>query len=316
LTNGRWLGMTFLLLFAALGLGAVTVLAGIHTAAAPGFLQFLTTPYTQVEDYAFDLQNENCEVLIYGDSSAMTADDPVTIENQTHLKTCNISQTQPVVSVMEMLPVDLYLKNNRLPKYLVIQVSPDTFYRAHTLDKNAAFDPITVMLRHHGGWETTRELVRYPIQTLRYISIVLQDRYLPDRRNLDRFMKIYGGAIGDYYATRGLMTLPMPEQTDCGRPEFPTSAVEYRWLEEARQRYEAMGVRVLVKVSPVPDCDPRVGVYRRDIASHVDGGINTMPLEFFNDSLRHFTRTGATVVSVDLARQIKELEQGNVIAKR
>jgi hypothetical protein len=316
LTNGRWLATTLLLLFAALGIGMTLVLVGIHTAIAPGFLQMLTTPYGQVQDYAFDLEHADCAILIYGDSSSMTADDPVTIEAQTHLKTCNISQTQPVVSTTGTLPIDLYLKHNRPPKYLVIQVSPEVFYKPHGLDKNGAFDPMTMMLRHHSGFETTRELMQYPIQTLRYVSLVLQDQYVPNRKHLADFRKIYGGVIEDYYATRGFLTLPMPVQTDCGRPEFPGVPADYGWLEEARRRYESMGVKVLVKLSPVPDCDPRVDVYRAGIAAHVDGGVTTMPLSFFNDSLRHFTKDGAKVVSVDLANEIKEMERESVTARR
>ena len=304
MSNARWLAMTFLLLLAALGLGLAMVLVGIRTAAAPGFPQMVTSPYGQVQDYAFTLQHADCEILIYGDSSAMTSDDPATIESQTHLKTCNISQTQPIVLVTGTLPIDLYLKNNRLPKYLVIQVSPDVFYKPHGLDENAAFDPMTLMLRHHQGWETTHEMLRHPIQTLRYVSLALQQRFRPENRHLQDFKKLYGRVIEDYYATRGLLTLPMPVETECGRPEFPEVPADYGWLDEARQKYEAMGVKVLVMVSPVPECDPRIGVYRRDIGMHVEGGVNTLPLSFFNDSLRHFTREGAKRVSLDLATQI------------
>jgi hypothetical protein len=232
----------------------------------------------------------------------MTSADPGTIEAQAHLKTCNISQTQPIVSVTGTLPIDLYLTNNRLPKYLVLQMSPEVFYKPHGLDQNSVLDILTLMVRHHPGWETTHEMLRYPIQTLRYVSLVLQQRYFHTR--LDDFKKEYGGVIEGYYATRGLLTLPMPAETDCGHPEFPEVAADYGWLDEARRRYESMGVKVLVVVSPVPDCDPRVGVYRRDFAAHVDGGVNTLPLSFFNDSLRHFTREGAEKVSMDLAKQI------------
>ena len=303
MTSVRWLVTTIVLLFAALGLGVATVLVGIRTATAPGFLQTLTTPYGQVQDYAFDLRHADCDILIYGDSSAMTSDDPATIEEHTHLKTCNISQTQPIVSVTGTLPIDLYLKNNRLPKYLVMQMSPDIFYKSHRLDENSVLDVLTLMLRHHQGWETTHEMLRYPIQTLRYVSLVLQQRYV--HRRLADFKKDYGGVIEGYYATRGLLTLPMPVETDCGRPEFPGVAADYGWLDAARRRYESMGMKVMVVVTPIPDCDPRVGVYRRDFAAHVDGGVHTLPLSYFNDSLRHFTREGAERVSMDLAEQIK-----------
>jgi hypothetical protein len=103
--------MTLLLLVAVLCTGVAIVVAAISVVTAPGFLQLLTTPYNQVLDHAFDLDHADCKILIYGDSSSMTSDDPATIEAQTHLKTCSISQTQPIVSITGTLPIDLYLKN-------------------------------------------------------------------------------------------------------------------------------------------------------------------------------------------------------------
>jgi hypothetical protein len=316
LTNTRWLTTTFLLLVAALCTGLAIVEAAISIATAPGFLQVLTTPYNQVQDYAFNLDHVDCRILIYGDSSAMTSDNPATIEARTHLKTCNISQTQPILSITGTLPVDVYLRRNRPPKYLVIQVAPDVFYKPHRLDQVMAFDPMTFMLRHHSGAETTREMLGYPLQTLQYVSLVLQARYKPDRNLVAAFKEAYRQPIANYYATRGLLTLPKPIQKECGPPEIPSVPADAGWLDEARRRYSALGVKVLVTVSPIPDCDTRLALYRQGISPHVDGGISTMPLAFFNDADRHYTREGAEVVSTTVAQRIVALEHQTNVAVR
>jgi hypothetical protein len=308
--------MTLLLLVAVLCTGVTIVVAAISVVTAPGFLQLLTTPYNQVLDHAFNLDHADCEVLIYGDSSSMTSDDPETIEAQTHLKTCSISQTQPIVSITGTLPIDLYLKKNRPPKYLVIQVAPDVFYKPHRLDQVAAFDPMTLMLRHNRGAQTTLELLQYPVQTLQYVSLVLQARYKPDRSTVAAFKQAYRQPIEDYYATHGLLTLPKPSQEKCGPPEIPSVPADAGWPDEARQRYSALGMKVLVTVSPIPDCDTRLALYRRGISSHVDGEISTMPLSFFNDGDRHYTRDGAELVSTALAQRINALEHQSSVAVR
>lgn len=310
MTNGRWLAMTFLLLFGALGAGVAIVFLGIRTATAADFMQTLTTPYGRVQDYAFNLEHEDCEVLIYGDSSALTSDDPVMIEAQTHLKTCNISQTLPVVSVMGTEPVDLYLMKNKPPRYLLIQLSPDLFYVPHRLDKEAAFDPLTVMLRHNQGLGTTRALLQFPVQTVRYVSLVIQDRYRPDRAKVAAFNSIFEKAISDYYASHGFMTLPKPVQTECVfHQQVPFVPVDHGWVDEARRRYGAMGIKVLVNVSPIPDCDPRHMDYQRELTPYVDAEVRWLPISYFNDADRHFTLEGAKLISAGVVRQIVAKER-------
>jgi hypothetical protein len=63
-----------------------------------------------------------------------------------------------------------------------------------------------------------------------------------------------------------------------------------------------------VTISPIPDCDTRLALYREGISSHVDGGISTMPLAFFNDADPHYTREGAEMVSTSVAQRIEALE--------
>ncbi len=308
MNHGRWLASTFLLLLAALCAGTGAVMLGISIASDPGFPRLLATPYGQVQDYAWDLRHADCDIVIYGDSSAMTSDDPATIESQTHLKTCNISQTQPIVVVTGTLPVDLYLERNRRPRYLVIQVAPEIFYQPHSLDKAAAFDPMTLMLRHHPGTATTQELLRYPRQTLRYVSLVLQDRYMPNHEHLAEFKQAYSQPLEDYYRSRGLLTFPDPAETKCGAPKPLREPADFGWIDTARLRYSALGIKLLVLASPVPDCDAEADRYRRELTSHLDDAPSTLALSFFNNSDRHFTKAGSAAVSVALGRRIERLE--------
>jgi len=243
-------------------------------------------------------------LLIYGDSSAMTGDDPADIESQTQLKTCNISQTQPIVAADGVLPIDLYLKQNSLPKLLVIQVAPEAFYQSHRLDEMAAFDPVSLMLRHERGVGVYMTLLRYLPQTLQYTSLVLQDRYKPDRAYAAAFNRDYVKALSDYYSSRGLLTLAKATQTACDVAKGLPKAADFGWVEEARRRYMAEGVTVLVTVSPIPECDPQLEMFRRDLAGHIDSEVRTLPISLFNDGNRHFTREGASVVSQMVAQEI------------
>jgi len=298
---------TLLLLVAALCVGVGVAYAGILVARSAGFPQRVFTPYNQVENYPFSLNHEDCEILIYGDSSAMTGVDPVRLEALTHHKTCNISQTQPTVVATGTLAIDLYLKQNTLPKYLVIQLAPETFYQPHGLDTLAGFDPIMLMLRHDPGHATTKKLLQNPLPTLRFLSLALQDRYWPNRAYEASFLELYKRPIADYYSHSGFLTLPKPAETACGEPKPLGAPEDFGWIDEARTRYSAMGVKVLVLASPIPECDSQREIYR-NLAPHVDGGPLTLPVGLFNDSDRHYTREGSDTVSAMVAQKILALE--------
>jgi hypothetical protein len=296
-----------MLLVATLLIGAGTVMFGFQVATRLDFPRLLTTPYGQVQDYAFSLNHEDCDILIYGDSSAMTGDDPALIEARSHLKTCNISQTQPTVLVTGMLPVELYLRHNKLPKLLVIQLAPEAFFQSHAMDRNAAFDPIMLMVRHDAGWATTRKLLSYPVQTLQYVSLVLGDRYHPDNESVAAFATTYDRSIANYLVKRGLLTLPKPSEIKCG-PAKNLGVADFGWIDEARRRYLALGVKMVIAASPVPQCDAEIEVYRHTLTSHLDGPVSMLPLAMFNDSDRHFTVEGSKLVSAGLAEKILTME--------
>ncbi len=299
--------MTLLLLLCSLCLGMGILLLGFSVARSAVFPSLIMTPYERVQDHSFQLNNEDCEILIYGDSSTMTADDPLAIAEKTGLKTCNISQTQPIVMVTGTVPVELYLKQNKLPKYLVLQFAPETFYQPHTLDRTVPFDPMTVMLRQNSRMATARLFLRYPRQTIQYVSLVLQDRYKPNRTALAAFNELYKPVLAEYAKT-GLMTLPKPSETSCG-PEKPLPETpDFGWLDEARRKYSALGVKVLVTVSPIPECDSERATYQSGLDGYLDGEVSTLPLNLFNDSDRHFTREGAAIVSAQVAQEIQALE--------
>ncbi len=308
MTNTRWLAITFALLLGALFAGAGIVWFAIRIATSPGFPQLMFTPYNQVENYPFSLSHEDCQILIYGDSSAMTSVDPVKVEALTHRKTCNISQTQPTVVATETLTLDLYLKQNALPKYLVIQLAPETFYQPHGLDTLAGFDPILLMLRHDPGYATAKKLFQNPLPTLRFLSLVLQAKYRPNRAYGASFMELYKQPIADYYAHSGFLTMPKASEEACGAAKPLGAPADFGWIDEARRRYEAEGVKVLVLVSPIPECDSQREIYR-ELDTHVDGVSGTLPLELFNDSDRHYTAEGSGVVSDMVAQKILALDR-------
>jgi hypothetical protein len=162
------------------------------------------------------------------------------------------------------------------------------------------------MLRHDPGYAAAKKLLQNPLPTLRFISIVLQARYWPNRAYGASFMQLYRQPIADYYAHSGFLTMPKPSEGACGEAK-PLRTANFGWIDEARRRYEAEGVTVLVLVSPIPECDSQRAIYRT-LDAHVDEGAWTLPLELFNDSDRHYTREGSEIVTDRVAQNILRLD--------
>ena len=102
---------------------AAMLLFGFWTAASSSFLSTLADPYLQISDYAYTQKDVDCQVVIYGDSTALTGVNPLIIEQYTHLKTCNISVTMAAFVMNGTLAFDRYLAQNRRPKYVIFQLA-------------------------------------------------------------------------------------------------------------------------------------------------------------------------------------------------
>jgi hypothetical protein len=79
-------------------------------------------------------------------------------------------------------------------------------------------------------------------------------------------------------------------------------------VEETRRGCTALGVKVLVTVSPIPEGNIQQATYKTDLAGHPNGGVTTLPVSLFYDSDRHLTRESAALVSAQVVKQILVLE--------
>ena len=78
----------------------VAVLASFLIARSSWYLRHQRNSYLAISDYPFTLKNAGCEVIIYGDSSALTGVSPPVIEATTHLRTCNIAQPNTALAIV------------------------------------------------------------------------------------------------------------------------------------------------------------------------------------------------------------------------
>jgi hypothetical protein len=310
MTYRRWLIST-LLLIPVITLAGMLLLIGATIVAVrePNYLLRIPDPFTQTGDYAYSLRGQDCKVLIYGDSTAITGYDPLQIERETGLSTCNIARTRTVVNADGLYPVQQFLAQNAKPRYLVIQMAPETYHIEHNwehlLDSTSIIDDV----RHRPWRDASWRLFTHPKQMVNYFFEAMSNRFSPKRRTEPQAYRDMMDQILFSEAThKGFFVMIKTAEVECS-PLRPTRApVDIAWMTSVRQEYAAQGITVLFNVSPIPDCNGVVERTRNELSKYLDSPVEEYPISQFNDIDRHFTLEGAAHASHDLSQQILAME--------
>jgi hypothetical protein len=254
-------------------------------------------PFLLNPDYAFSLKHVDCEVVIYGDSTALTGLDPTVVSRATGLKTCNIAQAQSIVQILGMLALDTYLKNNAPPKYIVMQFAPETLSRG----RSNFFWPegLTLLLRKKSLFDALPTFIRHPVEAYHFSIWAIKAKVAAmvespiDFASTEAIFRSHGG----------LLILPKSAETHCLNDiAYVQPTVE--WVHSLKDKYGKNGTRVVVNVSPLPTCSPIAGLVAAGTRNVTDNSLSLYPIGLFCDLDRHLTLEGAERASLELADQL------------
>lgn len=265
------------------------------------FMKHGASVWVQSNDAVFEMQGRNCEVLIFGDSTAMTGIDPALVEKDTGFKTCNIAVTNAVLSVTDNLTLDHYLANNARPKVLIVQLSPDGFQKEnHDWRRTIYAEGMLELMRHGSADDARHMLMTHPHEAVSFAGYAAG------------FSAYYGLKELFYSATQmrpdedrvtvrnGFFTPPAPAKTQCdaSREASSTSPSSFprELAHDYRENYSPRSGTVLVNVAPIPVCDVNLIRYQQELAGVTNNELTPLPIGYFNDG-RHYTASGSEVVS-------------------
>jgi hypothetical protein len=280
--------------------------------------------WVRSNDAVFNMQDRHCDVVVFGDSTAMTGVDPAVVENETGFHTCNIAVTNAVLAVTGNLTLDRFLAQNERPKVLVVQLSPDDFQAANRVWHHTIYaEGLLELLRHGQPKEARRVLISHPHEAANFAG--------------------YAAGFTAYYALRDawfhathlqpeedrlqlrtdttFFTPPSPARTYCETDApftDPTQGAFSRALaDEFRRRYADRAAVVLVDVAPIPSCDSNLQAYATQLEGITSNPLHALPIAAFNDG-RHYTADGSRMVSGWLSQQLNEvaLERPEINTRR
>jgi len=273
------------------------------------FLHHGASAWVKANDEIFNFHDRGCDVLVYGDSTAMTGINPEVVSQKTGFKTCNIAVTNAVLAVTGNLTLDHYLQQNPKPRMLIVQLSPDDFQQENRAWKQTIYaEGLLELLRHGSPEEGRRMLLAHPHEAVAFAG--------------------YAAGFSAYYAIKdiwfrtthlrpeedqiqihnGFFTPPSPARTYCDPAarltdhsgQFPRSVAD-----DYLNGYSDRSTVVLVDVAPIPSCDANLAAYSSELEGVTSNSLLSLPIGAFNDD-RHYTADGSQIVSTLVARQVNE----------
>lgn len=280
------------------------------------FLRHGASIWVQSNDAIFEMRDRDCDVVIFGDSTAMTGIDPRSIEGRTGLKTCNIAVTNAVLAVTHTLTLDRFLARNSRPRVLLIQLSPDGFQPESSTWSNTIYpEGILELLRHGDPVQSRRFLFHHPQEAIAFAGYAagftawsaLKEQWfsLTGLRSEEDSAAVTNGFFTSPSAAKKSCEPAKMLQNDRTRGEYARQVVE-----RYEKSYADSSRIVLVNVAPIPSCDQNLEAFSSQLNGVTSNLLQPLPIGLFNDT-RHYTADGSALVSRLISQQLNAVVERN-----
>ncbi len=272
----------------------------VFLARTEWFMQHALPPYLRMLDSESALQNRTCDVLIFGDSTALTGLVPWIIQQDTGLATCNIAQTKGTIGVSGLQFLRQYLHRNPAPRVLVLAFSPEDWRPVTQWGEVAYVEGVLQLVRRRPFQTYAAALATHPNEAFGFVTFVYKSAAQSLVTQGQSAVWPSSGTARD-----GHMTLPSPPQSACvggdASPPLQAFTPSPDYVRSLRREFSSKATLVLLISPTIPDCDPRRAYFAATLGPVLDMPIHTQPVGLFNDADRHFTLAGSTLLSHQVA---------------
>ena len=300
--------MPYCLLILLLPLLAIP--AGIALGRSDFFLQHGASVWVRSDDAVFSMHDRRCDVVVFGDSTAMTGLNPEVIEAQTGLRTCNIAVTNAVMAVTGNMTLDHFLAHNSRPRVILLQLSPDDFQQQNYTWHNTIYaEGMLELLRHGAPGEARHVLLTHPQEAITFAGYAAGFTAYYALKQLSFHLTGHRAEEDTIVVRNGFFTPPSPPRSFCDSvPALsdPTAGAFSRNLvQQFRSDYATRADHVLVNVAPIPSCDGNLQTFASQLSGVTSNPLLALPISLFNDQ-RHYTERGSTLVSRLVAGELTQ----------
>jgi hypothetical protein len=235
-------------------------------AASQAYLRISRRQLWHATHYRFvQPAQQNCDLVIAGDSSGMIGVDPHFIQARTGWTTCNLGLPYIGTALAGTRVLDDYLAHNRPPRFIVFHLSNNHLRRPALDEDNGVVDGWLMVDEHFLFTEKLRIFAGHPLNTLRFVSAVWKG-FLATKPIL---RPDWSGAteredMARQQAEHGWMPQPgTAAEVVCDWQDRDIQA-DRRYLDALIQRYSLGPTRAVIWTNPARDCDTHISDYRRN----------------------------------------------------
>jgi len=270
----------------------------------------------QANDAVFDMRDRDCDVVVFGDSTAMTGINPGFVQHNTGFKTCNIAVTNAVLAVTHTLTLDHFLARNGKPQVLLIQLSPDGFQPESSTWNNMIYpEGMLELLRHGDPVQSRRFLLHHPQEAIAFAGYAAGFTAWSALKELWFRLTSLRTDEDSVAVHNGFFTPPSAAKKSCDPANTLPNAgarTEYarQIVEQYRNAYADPSRIVLVNVAPIPSCDQNLAAFSYQLNGVTSNSLQPLPIGLFNDP-RHYTADGSALVSLLVSQELNAVAERN-----
>jgi hypothetical protein len=244
----------------------VAFLLTFPLAASQSYLRISRRQLWHATHYRFlQAAQQNCDVVIAGDSSGMIGVDPHVIQALTGWTTCNLGLPYVGTALAGTRVLDDFLTHNRPPRFIVFHLSNNHLRRPALDEDNGIVDGWLMVDEHFPFTEKLRIFASHPLNTMRFVSAVWKG--LLTTKPILR--PDWSGAteredMARQQAEHGWMPQPgTAAEVVCGWQDRDIHA-DRGYLDTLIQRYSRGPTHAVIWTNPIRDCDAHISDYRRN----------------------------------------------------
>jgi hypothetical protein len=288
------------LLTLIIGLPLGLILAAFPLVSTTFFQKYCDKPDIQRLTSPFLNARRQCDVVIFGDSTAQVGLDPLQITKMTHLTTCNIAVNFPTIAVLGSDPLERFLSANRHPSLLVLSFAPGDFVPTSPNQTGLAWDGMILAIRLDEWRAVARAIVQNPDR----IFAVINYAYLGGSLSLLKSIMHHHGLEPSPEGEGTHYTIPTGPLKSC----VPTRAVHFlpdvAYIASLRTRFASRADHLIIDVSPTSPCIDMFPKWLAALDHITDNDLPAYPFNLFADDYYHLTAAGAVQYSEEVATQI------------
>jgi hypothetical protein len=211
----------------------------IPIARMPIFNRINSSYYGHILDYGFDLENQNADIVVFGDSTALYGVDTVQLSKDLGVKVINIPSIMATLSVVGERNLQRYMAHNRPPRLIVFYFAPwDLNYKA---DNKLFFEGEEQFVRHESVDQIAKLVRERPADMLAFPFRF----YVMDRNKFHQMPVLEGHSPYP-------KVIPLP--ANCEIPEKYASRKNDETALELEREFTSPVTQTMIYMAPLPNC--------------------------------------------------------------